>query len=84
MKASEIFGLVVRVAGFLIIIYGLWNLWAGVEGIPESLLEKVKVGEQTQDTSIFAYFAFAIPSVAFGAFCLFCADWITNLVYRNR
>ena len=84
MKMSEVFGLVVRIVGFLIVIYGLWNVWAGIEGIPESLFQNVNGGDQSEETSIFSYFAFGIPITAFGAFCLFCADWITNLVYRDR
>ena len=84
MKAPEIFGLVVRIVGFLIIIYGLWNTWGGLESIPESLMQKASGGDESEATSIFAYFAFGIPATAFGAFCLFCADWISSLVYRDR
>lgn len=84
MKTSEIFGLVVRVAGFFLIIYGLWNLWAGIEAFPESLFGKVKGAEQPPDATVFSYFAFGIPEVAFGAFCFFGADWIARLAYRNQ
>ena len=84
MKVSEVFGLVVRIVGFLIVIYGLWNVWAGIEGIPESLFQNVSGGDQSDEASIFSDFAFGIPTTALGAFCLFCADWITKLVYRDR
>ena len=83
MKASDIFGLVVRIVGFLLVIYGLWYVWAGVESIPESLFQRIRGGEQSQDSSLFADFTFGVPTVAFGAFCLFCADWITKWVYRK-
>jgi len=83
MKPSDIFGLVVRIVGFLLVIYGLWYVWAGAEGIPESLFLRLRGSEQPSDSSTFTYFAFGFPTVAFGAFCLFCADWITKWVYRN-
>jgi hypothetical protein len=84
MKASEAFGLAVRIVGFLIVVYGLWNFWAGVESIPESFLQKVGGSAPSEDSvSIFSYFALGIPAMGFGAFCLFCADWMTRLVYRK-
>jgi len=83
MKASEIFGLVVRIVGFLLLIYGLWYVWAGLEGIPESLFQGIRGSDQSPESSLFADFAFGLPTTAFGAFCLFCADWITKWVYRN-
>ena len=38
MKPSELFGVVVRMIGFLVILYGLWNVWAGFENIFENIL----------------------------------------------
>ena len=66
MKSSDLFGVVVRVTGFLIIIYGLWNVWAGFENIFENLLQ-LNSGGDTDAPSILSYFAFGIPALLLGA-----------------
>ncbi len=82
MKPSELFGVVVRVTGFLIIIYGLWETWGGFENAVENLLP-ANQGENSESYSSFSYFAFGIPSVFVGAICFFLADWIVKLTYRD-
>jgi hypothetical protein len=84
MRTQELFGLFVRATGFLIIVYGLWNILGGLESIPESLLDRLSGGDHTDEVSIFSYFAFGIPTVAFGVFCFFCADWVARLAYREK
>ncbi len=82
MKPSELFGVVVRTTGFLVVLYGLWNVWAGFETIVEGILP---LGDNngTDLPSTFYYFAFGIPALVVGAFCFFLADWMVKLAYRD-
>jgi len=82
MKASELFGVVVRMIGFLVILYGLWNVWAGFENIFENMLPTNESGGADLPSSL-SYFAFGVPALLFGAICFFGADWIVKLAYRD-
>ncbi|MGA2787159.1 MAG: hypothetical protein ABSF60_06495 [Verrucomicrobiota bacterium] len=82
MKPSELFGVVVRTIGFLVILYGLWNLWAGFENIFENILSASENSDADLPSSL-SYFAFGVPSLALGIVCFFLADWIVKLAYRD-
>ncbi len=83
MKAADLFGVLVRMAGFLIVLYGLWEIWGGLENAVENLLP-VNQMEDGQQVSTFAYFAFGIPSMLLGALIFLLADGIAKLAYRNQ
>jgi hypothetical protein len=82
MKPSELFGVVVRTIGFLVILYGLWNVWAGFENIFENLLTPNEGGDAELPSSL-PYFAFGVPSLMLGTVCFFLADWVVKLAYRD-
>lgn len=82
MKPSELFGVFVRAAGFLIVIYGLWEIWGGIENIAENILSASQDDNSDQVSSL-SFFAFGIPALFVGAICFFLADWIVRLAYRN-
>jgi hypothetical protein len=82
MKSSELFGVVVRVTGFLVILYSLWHLWAGCENIMENILS-LSDGSESELPSVFYYFAFGIPMLVVGTVCFFLADRIVKLAYRR-
>jgi hypothetical protein len=82
MKPSELFGVFVRAAGFLIVIYGMWEIWGGFENIAENLLSAGQDDNNDQVSSL-SFFAFGIPSVGVGTLCFFFADWIVRLAYRH-
>jgi hypothetical protein len=82
MKPSELFGVVVRTIGFLVILYGLWNVWAGFENIFENLLPTNESGDADLPSSL-PYLAFGVLSLILGAVCFFLADWIVKLAYRD-
>ena len=82
MKPSELFGVFVRVAGFLIVIYGMYEIWGGVDNFAENLLFGGQ-DDNGDQTSSFGYFAFGIPSLFVGAIFFFLANWIVRLAYRN-
>jgi hypothetical protein len=82
MKPSELFGVVVRMIGFLVILYGLWNVWAGFENIFENLLPTNESGDADLPSSL-SYFVFGVLSLMLGAVCFFLADGIVKLAYRD-
>jgi hypothetical protein len=79
MKASELFGVFVRAAGFLIFLFGLWELWGGLENLVENALT-TDTGDQT---SSFTFFADGVPSLVVGIILFFIADWVVHLAYRK-
>jgi len=78
MKASDIFGVVVRTVGFLVIIYSFWQLLGGVDNFLENM-----IGSDGDAIPTFPYFLFGVPAFLFGAICFFLADWIVKLTYRE-
>ena len=82
MKPSELFGVIVRTIGFLVILYGLWNVWAGFENIFENILPVTESGDADLPSSL-SYFAFGVPALVLGTGCFFLADWIVKLAYRD-
>lgn len=78
MKPFELFGVLVRTAGFLIVLYGMWELWGGAENVVENFLSSDN-GEQT---SSFSFFADGVPALVVGVLIFFLADWIVRLAYR--
>jgi hypothetical protein len=81
MKPSELFGVCVRVIGFLVVLYGMWEFWGGIENFAENLMAS---GDDSSDQpSSFSYFAFGIPAMITGALCFFLADWIVRAAYRK-
>ena len=82
MKPSELFGVVVRATGFLVILYSLWNMWAGCDNIVENILP---VNEGSDGGSAFDFFLLCVwdPGAVLGAVCFFLADWIVKLAYRR-
>ena len=82
MKASELFGVLVRLTGFLIVIYGLYEIWGGLENSVENLLPSNQ-GDNGDQVSVIAYFAFGIPALLVGVVIFFGGDLIVGLGYRN-
>jgi hypothetical protein len=82
MKPSELFGVIVRTIGFLVALYGLWNVWGGFETIFENILPWNSSGESDLASSL-VYFAYGVPSTVVGVLCFFLADWIVKLAYRD-
>lgn len=79
MKPSELFGVFVRAAGFLIAIYGLWELWGGVENMVENFFAT----DSSDQTSSFSFFADGVPALIVGILIFFLADWVVHLAYGS-
>lgn len=77
MKPSDLFGVLIRLAGFLIAIYGAWEIWGGMENIVENLFA-TDSGDQT---SSFSFFADGMPALIVGILIFFLAGWIVRLAY---
>jgi hypothetical protein len=82
MKASELFGVIVRLTGFLVIIYSLWNILGGFDNFFENILQLNQGGESDLPSTL-SYFVFGVPALVFGAACFFLADGIVKLAYRD-
>jgi hypothetical protein len=83
VKPSELFGVFVRATGFLIVLYGMWEIWGGFDNMAENLVSASQ-GDSGDQPSSLSYFAFGVPALFVGAFCFFLAEWIVRLAYRNR
>ena len=82
MKPSDVFGIVVRTLGFVILIWGLWNVLAGVVTLLETGAQTYR--PPNDQYSALSYLGMGIPPAIFGALCFFCADWIVRLTYRGK
>ena len=82
MKPSELFGVGVRTIGFLIALYGLYEIWGGVDNVAENWIASVK-GDGSDQPSSLVFFVFGIPSLILGLLIFFFADVIVRLGYRN-
>jgi hypothetical protein len=80
MKSSDLFGVVVRTIGLLIILYALYDFWGGFDNFFENLLQS---GQDGNSASTLSYFVFGVPEFIFGVLCFFLADWIVKLAYRD-
>ena len=83
MKASDIFGIAIRTIGFLIILYGLYDIWGGFDNFFENLLPSNQDGE-SGGASTLSYFVFGIPEFVVGVLTFFLADWVVKLAYRDH
>src|SRR5262245_58709259 len=82
MKASEIFGIVVRLTGFFITIWGLYQVQAGVVTALENVgLLPREAGEQY---SALSYYSMGMPPLIFGVLLFLFADQVVKLTYRDR
>lgn len=79
MKASDIFGIIIRTLGFAIILYSFWEIIGGVD----NFLENLTAASADDIAPTFPYFLFGVPAFIAGAICFFLADWIVKLAYRE-
>ena len=82
MKPSELFGVAVRFAGFLIVLYGLYEVWGGLDNVVENAIAAAQ-GDSSDQPASLVYFVFGIPSLVLGALIFFFADWLVKLGYRE-
>jgi hypothetical protein len=82
MKPSDLFGVVIRTVGFLVILYSLYDFLGGFDNFFENLLSSSSGGDSSS-TSTLSYFVFGVPEFIAGVLCFFLADWIVKLAYRD-
>ncbi|HEU5397485.1 MAG TPA: hypothetical protein VFV81_09970 [Verrucomicrobiae bacterium] len=82
MKPSDLFGVLVRLTGLLVILFGIYELWGGVDNIIENMIAAAQ-GDNDDIVSSFSFFAFGFPSLVVGALLFFFANFITRLAYRD-
>ena len=83
MKASELFGVIIRSIGFLIILYSLYDFLGGFDSFFENLLQSNQDGNSASASTL-SYFVFGVPEFIAGVLCFFLADWIVKLAYRDH
>jgi len=83
MKPSELFGVVIRTAGFLVILYSLYDFLGGFDNFFENIMSGGRDGD-SGSTSTLTYFVFGVPEFIVGVLCFFLADWIVKLAYRDH
>jgi hypothetical protein len=82
MKPSELFGVVIRTIGFLVILYSLYDFLGGFDSFFENLLPSNQDGNSASASTL-SYFVFGVPEFVAGVLCFFLADWIVKLAYRD-
>lgn len=82
MKPPELFGVIIRTIGFLVMLYGLYDFLGGFGSFIENLLSGGG-DSNSGPVSILSYFIFGIPEFIVGVLCVFLADWIVRLAYRD-
>jgi hypothetical protein len=81
MKASDIFGLIVRTLGIVLIIYGIWYIFAGASVWYATHQIAPPPGETQYAYS--SYFFTGLPALAGGLICFLFADIIVGWTYRK-
>jgi len=82
MKPSELFGVLIRTIGFLVILYSLYDFLGGFDNFFENLLSGGQDGNSSSASTL-SYFVFGVPEFIVGVLCFFLADWIVKLAYRD-
>ena len=82
MKPSDLFGVVIRTIGLLVILYSLYDFLGGFDNFFENLLSSGSGGD-SGSASTLSYFVFGVPEFIIGVMCFFLADWIVKLAYRD-
>jgi hypothetical protein len=77
MKAPDLFGLVIRVCGFLAIASGVRVAWLAIQTLPNALWGEVPIRTVT------AMLSSAVAALGLGAVCFGWPDWLVALSYRN-
>jgi hypothetical protein len=83
MKASDIFGVAVRTIGLLVLLYGLYDIWSGLDNFVENLIWPPSQDSDSNTGSTLTYFVFGLPELILGVLLFFLADWLVNLAYRD-
>jgi hypothetical protein len=82
VRPPEIFGIVVRVIGLAVILFGLYYL---VGAAHETLLLVLSMfgAEQNEDNFAVAYAFYAVAGLVAGSLLLWKADAVVRFVYRE-
>ncbi len=76
MTGRDLFGVVVRVAGLVLVMYALWNLWF-------AFFQLVGMAGP-KDFNLAWYFAFGVPALVVGLYFLRGAPHLLRFSYPDR
>jgi hypothetical protein len=82
VRASEIFGIIVRTIGLTVILFGLYYL---VSAAHEALLLLLSMfgAEQSEENFAVAYAFYAVAALVVGVFLFWKADVVVRFAYRE-
>jgi hypothetical protein len=89
VKPSELFGVVVRTIGFLVMLYGLYDLLSGFDNFFENLLSGGSDSDSASaSASTLSYFVLGVPGFIVGVLCFSSlpaglSDWPTAMPRRK-
>lgn len=81
MKAPDILGLVIRIVGFIIMIWSIWDLLGGLAVLAASFQSSSRPAEIQYSSS--SFFITGLPALVFGLFCFLQTDRIVRWTYRE-
>jgi hypothetical protein len=80
MKAADIFGLIIRVVGLFLTLWGIWYLLAALYYLP-STISSLLTHTEAEASSVH-YSVYGVPAVLVGIAMLFFAHRIVEVSYR--
>ena len=82
MRPADLFGVIIRTIGLLIILYSLYDFLGGFDSFLENIISGGG-GNDSNSNSVLSFFVFGVPEFIGGVLCFFLADWIVKLAYRD-
>jgi hypothetical protein len=83
MKAKDIFGIILRVFALWIIVWGAWQITAGLTRIPATIASLFSETATSGINSV-VYIFYGLPAFLLGILALRFADAIVAFTYRQR
>jgi hypothetical protein len=78
-RARDLFDAAVRIAGVVVVLWGLWNLLDIVATIPELFTDSENMSDHI--VYILASLIYGVPGCFFGTALIVWGGWITRLAY---
>ena len=81
MTARDIYGVILRVFGLYLFLWGIWNVLAGIKYLPLSFAALLT--HNSTERGSFGYFFYGVPAVIAGLLMLRFAEGCVNFTYRQ-
>ena len=81
MNARDVYGVILRVFALYLLLWGTWNVLAGVKYLPTSLA--AVLARKSSEQGSFGYFFYGVPAVLAGWLMLRFAEECVDYTYRR-